>query len=48
LTASFLNDIQSFYMWSFGLAMKPYEDDQEIVNRFTSKINRVLQEKLVD
>ena len=47
LTANFLNDIQSFYMWSFGIAMKPYEAEQEIINRFASKINRVLQEKVV-
>ena len=48
LTASFLNDIQSFYMWSFGFAMKPYTQEDELILKFTHKINKVSQMVLVD
>jgi hypothetical protein len=48
LTASFLNDIQSFYIWSFGLAMKPYTQEDELILKFTHKINKVSQMVLVD
>ena len=48
LTANFLNDIQSFYMWSFGIAMKGYTQEDELILKFTQKINEVSQMALVD
>lgn len=42
LMADFLNDIQSFYMWSFGIGMRPFTQEQKSVIVFSNKINRVM------
>lgn len=41
LLADYLNDLQSYYSWSFGIGMAPYRADMELLNRFAQKINTV-------
>lgn len=43
LMANYLNDIQSYYSWSFGLDFLPFLDTDEVVVKFSSKINRVME-----
>jgi hypothetical protein len=41
LLADFLNDIQTHYKWSFGIGFKPVHKDNEIIIKFSEKINRI-------
>ncbi len=41
LLCDYLNDIQSYYCWSFGIGMKPYKPEDELIKRFADKINVV-------
>lgn len=43
LLVNYLNDLQSFYCWSFGIGMKPYAVEDELVKRFTAKLNAVIR-----
>ena len=43
LLASYLNDVQSYYSWVFQIGFKPFRASDEIVLRFSSKINSVMK-----
>ena len=42
LLADYLNDLNSFYSWSFGMGMRPFSEEDELLIRFSAKLNRVL------
>lgn len=42
LLRDYLNDVQSYYSWSFDLAFEPFRAKDEVVYRFAEKINTVL------
>ncbi|MBK9981111.1 MAG: hypothetical protein IPP15_01570 [Saprospiraceae bacterium] len=42
LLADYLNEVQSYYSWSFQIAFKPFRATDEIVIQLASKINIVL------
>ncbi|MAY83550.1 MAG: hypothetical protein CMP59_05380 [Flavobacteriales bacterium] len=39
LLANYLNDLQDFYSRSFQIQMKPFESDEEVIKKFTEKLN---------
>ncbi|MFT5725053.1 MAG: hypothetical protein ACI9JN_002176 [Bacteroidia bacterium] len=41
LLTNYLNDIQTFYCWSFNIGMRPFRIDDELIIRFVYKINRI-------
>lgn len=43
LLANVLNDIQAYNSWRFQIGFKPFRPTDEIVNRFSAKINRVIE-----
>lgn len=45
LLASFLNEIQDFYAWSFEIGLKPFTADEELIIRYAKKINTVMAGK---
>jgi len=42
LLVDYLNDIQSYYSWAFQIGFKPYRPEDQVVIRFSNKINRVM------
>jgi len=42
LLANYLNDLQSYYSWAFQIGFKPFSPGDEIVIRFSNKLNLVL------
>ena len=46
LLSNYLNDLQSFYSWSFGIEMRPFRPNEIEVIRFAGKINAVLGNKV--
>ena len=44
LLANYLNDLQSYYSWVFQIGMDPFKAEEEVVVRFSKKINTVLGE----
>jgi hypothetical protein len=44
LLACYLNDIQSYNSWAFQIGFKPFRPTDELVIRFSSKINRVVKD----
>ncbi|MEP7197352.1 MAG: hypothetical protein ABI851_12600 [Saprospiraceae bacterium] len=42
LLAAFLNDIQSYYMWAFEMGMDYYRPTDELVVKFSKKMNKLL------
>lgn len=44
LLANYLNDMQQYYSWVFGIGFEPYRVEEEIVVRFASKINSVIND----
>jgi len=42
LLSNYLNNLQRYYMWSFGIGMKAISKDDILVLRFTKKLNNVL------
>ena len=42
LLANYLNDVQSYYSWVFQIGFKPFRASDEIVIRFSGKINSLL------
>lgn len=42
LLSDYLNDVQRYYSWVFRIAFKPFRPDDEIIIRFSGKINLVL------
>lgn len=43
--ASYLNEIQHFYSWAFDLEMEPFRAEEEVIQLFCNKLNRVLKKK---
>ncbi|MCH2022617.1 MAG: hypothetical protein MK207_09090 [Saprospiraceae bacterium] len=41
LLADYLNEIQVYYSWSFQIAFKPFVPNNEIIKKFSNKINKV-------
>ena len=37
----YLNELVKYYSWSFGIGMKPFSEEDEIVIRFADKINKI-------
>ena len=44
LLADYLNDIQGYYSWTFGIGFTPFHTTDEIVTRFAAKINLLLEQ----
>lgn len=42
LLTTLLNDIQSYYMWALEIGLEPFRPSDEIVNKFSNKINIIL------
>ena len=42
LLTNYLNDIQSYYSWAFQIGFNPFRTEDELVIRFSDKINRVM------
>jgi hypothetical protein len=42
LLADYLNDIQGYYSWAFQIGFKPYTPEDELVRRFSAKLNVVM------
>lgn len=41
LMVNYLNDIQSYFCWAFQCGMQPFREDDQIVVRFTNRLNFV-------
>lgn len=44
LLQNYLNEIQAYFAWSFGIRFKPFSADDEVLLRFCGKINEVLKQ----
>jgi hypothetical protein len=44
LLADYLNDVQSYYMWSMQIGMDKFRPTDELIKKFSRKLNRILQE----
>ncbi|MEL6720965.1 MAG: hypothetical protein AAFP82_19840 [Bacteroidota bacterium] len=42
LLANFLNDVQTYYGWAFGIGFEPFYANNEKIRRFTTKLNIVM------
>jgi hypothetical protein len=42
LLASYLNELQRYYSWAFQIGFRPVRPDEEVVIKFSSKMNLVL------
>lgn len=43
LLACFLNDLQAYYSWAFQLGFEPYRAEDELVRKFSGKLDAVLR-----
>jgi hypothetical protein len=43
LLANYLNDLQNYFSWSMGIGLDSFKPSDEVIVRFTHKINFVLQ-----
>lgn len=43
LLSNYLNDLQAYYSWVFKIGLDPFRPDDELVIRFSKKINRVME-----
>ncbi|MBK8955004.1 MAG: hypothetical protein IPM34_05535 [Saprospiraceae bacterium] len=43
LLASYLNDLQSYYMWALEIGMSPFKATDEKLIKFSNKMNRLLE-----
>lgn len=43
LLSNYLNEIQSCYRWAFQIGMDPFTPEDEVVVRFSDKINKVMK-----
>lgn len=43
LLADYLNDLQSYYSWAFQIGFKPYRPEDDVVIRFSEKIDAVMK-----
>jgi hypothetical protein len=42
LLTDYMNDLQAYYSWSLGIASQPFSPDEELMIRFSEKLNSVL------
>lgn len=42
LLTDYLNDIQAYYSWTFGVGFLPFRSEEELVCRFADKVNMVM------
>ncbi|MEY3240716.1 MAG: hypothetical protein RIR11_2154 [Bacteroidota bacterium] len=42
LLANYMNDLQSYFSWSFQIGFKPFRPDDKVLIRFSSKLNAVM------
>ena len=42
LLTDYLNDVQNYYSWSFGIGFKPFRPQDEVIVKFTRKLNEVM------
>jgi hypothetical protein len=47
LLADYLNEIQSYYSRAFQIGFKPFSSDDEMIAKFTYKINKVMSTKIL-
>lgn len=45
LLAAYLNDLQSYFMWAMEIGMDPFRSTDEVVIRFSDKMNSLLQNR---
>jgi hypothetical protein len=43
LLADYLNDLQRYYSWAFQVGFKPFRPEDEVVVRFSNKINAIMK-----
>ncbi|MFK8007553.1 MAG: hypothetical protein AB8H03_14335 [Saprospiraceae bacterium] len=43
LLTNYLNDLQSFYSWSLQIGFKPFKTSDQLIKRFSHKINSILK-----
>ena len=43
LLANYLNDIQSYYSWAFQIGFKPFRPEDEVIQRFSNKVNGAME-----
>ncbi|MDO8367555.1 MAG: hypothetical protein Q7T20_12210 [Saprospiraceae bacterium] len=46
LLTNFLNDLQRYYSWAFQMGISPYRTDDDVVLRFSNKLNAVMSGRL--
>lgn len=46
LLADYLNEIQSYYSWAFGIGLEPFRPEEELIKKFSSKLDRVCKGKV--
>ena len=44
LLADYLNDIQSYQSWVFQIGFQPFREEDDVVQKFANKINKVLSD----
>ena len=44
LLENYLNDIQDYYSWALQIGFTPFRAEDEVVTRFSKKINRVMED----
>ncbi|MEM9918364.1 MAG: hypothetical protein AAF990_09735 [Bacteroidota bacterium] len=45
LLANYLNDIQRYYSWAFQIGFQPFTTQDEVVQKFSKKINRIMTDE---
>ncbi len=43
LLANYLNDLQAYYGWAFQIGFEPYRPENEVVRRFSKKLDAVMR-----
>ena len=44
LLTGYLNDLQSYYSWSFQIGFNPFKETDDVIDRFTKKLNHVVHQ----
>lgn len=44
LMANYLNDMQNYYSWALGISFQPFTPHDEVVTKFTRKLNLVMED----
>lgn len=44
LLTRYLNDVQRYYSWAFQIGFRPFKPTDELIIRFSSKLNRVMED----